>query len=163
MTNVCGSVAPPDAGVDACAPKTCVDLGAECGPNADGCGNMIQCGTCPQCFMCLGTPGLCVGGGCCPTTCQQQGFNCAIHGDGCGNIIDCGTCTAPETCGGSGSPGVCGTPPDGGVDACAPQTCAQQGFDCGFPSDACGNIIDCGTCPAGKACGGGGQPYKCGP
>jgi hypothetical protein len=25
-------------------------------------------------------------------------------------------------------------------------------------SDGCGNVLDCGTCPAGQTCGGGASP-----
>jgi len=28
--------------------------------------------------------------------------------DGCGGTLDCGTCTLPQTCGGGGTPNVCG-------------------------------------------------------
>ncbi|MGO9836570.1 MAG: hypothetical protein ACLP1X_20420 [Polyangiaceae bacterium] len=40
--------------------------------------------------------------------------------------------------------------------SCAPKTCAQQGFTCGFNSDGCGNVIPCGTCMGSDFCGGGG-------
>src|SRR5260221_10294963 len=30
-----------------CAPKTCAQQGATCGPIGDGCGNIEQCGMCP--------------------------------------------------------------------------------------------------------------------
>jgi hypothetical protein len=35
QTNVC-----------ACVPKTCAQLGLNCGPAPDNCGNQIDCGTC---------------------------------------------------------------------------------------------------------------------
>ncbi len=47
---------------------------------------------------------------CPPMTCAAQGLNCGQAGDGCGATINCGTCTAPNTCGGGGVQGVCGTP-----------------------------------------------------
>ncbi|MCC6522927.1 MAG: hypothetical protein IT373_09720 [Polyangiaceae bacterium] len=47
---------------------------------------------------------------CTQTTCSAQGLNCGPAGDGCGGTLDCGTCPAPQTCGGGGTPGVCGTP-----------------------------------------------------
>src|SRR5580693_8342617 len=30
-------------GASGCPPKTCADLGFTCGPNSDGCGNVIDC------------------------------------------------------------------------------------------------------------------------
>ena len=35
----------PDGG-PLCKPKTCLDLGLDCGPAADGCGGTLQCGIC---------------------------------------------------------------------------------------------------------------------
>src|SRR5579862_2470591 len=29
-----------------CKPKTCTELGYDCGPNADGCGGTVDCGSC---------------------------------------------------------------------------------------------------------------------
>jgi hypothetical protein len=44
---------------------TCVQAGANCGPVADGCGNVLQCGTCsaPQTCGGGGTPSVCGGSG----------------------------------------------------------------------------------------------------
>src|SRR5688500_12014170 len=39
-----------------CAPKTCAQLGRNCGPVSDGCGTTLQCGSCSQ-------PSTCGGGG----------------------------------------------------------------------------------------------------
>ncbi len=88
---------------------------------------------------------------CTAKTCAEQGFGCGAQGDGCGNEIQCGTCTAPETCGGGGTPNQCGG------NVCAALTCASQGFSCGPAGDGCGNELQCGTCPAGQACGAGGS------
>jgi hypothetical protein len=46
--------------------------------------------------------------------------------------------------------------------SCTSTTCAAQGFDCGPAGDGCGNLLDCGGCPAPQTCGGGGQPGVCG-
>jgi hypothetical protein len=43
-----------------------------------------------------------------------------------------------------------------------PQTCQGAGADCGKIGDGCGGVVDCGACPNGKICGGGGVANKCG-
>jgi hypothetical protein len=171
----------PDGGtLTPCVPKTCTQLGSNCGPQADGCGNLIQCGTCPAGQACgVGAPpGVCGASGlgpdggplnlCTPKTCAQLGFTCGPAGDGCGNLIagGCGTCPAGQACGIGGHPGVCGATglgPDGGpIDLCTPTTCAQLGFNCGQAGDGCGNALQCGTCTGPDSCGGGGMPGQCG-
>ena len=60
-------------------------------------------------------PESCSGGGvanacgCTKTTCQAQGKNCGQISDGCGGSLDCGSCSGLNTCGGGGTPGVCGS------------------------------------------------------
>jgi hypothetical protein len=56
MPGVCGG---------GCTPKTCAQQGFDCGPVGDGCGNIIQCGTCqaPQTCGGGGKPNVCGGGG----------------------------------------------------------------------------------------------------
>jgi hypothetical protein len=44
---------------------------------------------------------------------------------------------------------------------CTPTTCAAQNIQCGPAGDGCGNLLQCGPCPTGQFCGGGG-PGKCG-
>jgi hypothetical protein len=94
----------------ACTPRTCMDQNISCGPAGDGCGGLLQCGTCqpPQTCGGGGTPGQCGGEGCVPATCEQLGLNCGPVGTGCGGLLQCGTCQPPETCGGGGTPGQCG-------------------------------------------------------
>ena len=103
----------PDGGSSACSPKTCQQLGFDCGDNADGCGGVLQCGVC-------NAPDVCGGGGfskcgnngfapdgavaCVPTTCAQLAINCGPAGDGCGGVLQCGTCVLPDICGGGGKP-----------------------------------------------------------
>lgn len=53
---------------------------------------------------------------------------------------------------------VSSTPPP----ACVKKTCAGQGLGCGLAGDGCGGQLDCGNCPAGQTCGGGGVPSQCG-
>ena len=82
---------------------------------------------------------------CTPTTCAAQGKNCGSIPDGCGGTLTCGTCSAPQTCGGGGTPNVCGA-------TCTPTTCAAQGKNCGSISDGCGGTLTCGTCGSGQTC-----------
>ena len=101
----------PDGG-PLCTPKTCAEEGYDCGPQGDGCGNLLQCGTCTPPATCGGGGmGVCgvPDGGCIPETCLQEHINCGPAGDGCGNLIpSCGICVSPQTCGGGGVAGQCG-------------------------------------------------------
>ncbi len=150
-----GSCVTPD--VPTCTPTTCAAQNISCGPAGDGCGNVLQCGSCPSGQSCGGggTPSHCGSTTCTPTTCVAQNIHCGPAGDGCGNLIQCGSCPS-GTCGGGGTPGVCGS------GTCNPTTCAAQNIQCGPAGDGCGNQINCGNCPAGQSCGGGGMPGKCG-
>jgi len=163
VAGVCGS---PDAGTgnSSCTPLTCAAYPNTCGVQSDGCGGLTQdCNPCtaPQTCGGAGVSGQC---GTPPsTTCTPQpcpaSIQCGPASDGCGGVIaSCGTCTAPQTCGGGGTSGVCG-----GNSGCTPLTCAQQNISCGPAGDGCGNVIaSCGTCTAPQTCGGGGTPGACG-
>jgi hypothetical protein len=97
--------------------------------------------------------------GCTPSTCQELDANCGPVADPkCGGLVDCGACPAGQSCGNAG-PNKCGM---GSADACAPQTCADQGATCGQIGDGCGNTISCGSCSAPKTCGGGAAMNQCG-
>jgi hypothetical protein len=152
----------PDA--SSCAPSSCTAQGIGCGPAGDGCGNLLDCGSCPTGQTCggSGAPGQCgapVSSSCTPFSCAQQNITCGPAGDGCGRLLDCGSCQLPATCGGGGVPGQCGAPD---AATCKPQTCTDQHLGCGLAGDGCGNQLDCGSCPTGQACGGGGVPGQCG-
>jgi hypothetical protein len=142
----------------ACQTTTCAALGVQCGPAGDGCGGLLQCGTCaaPQTCGGGGTPSVCGAPTCVPKTCQDQNIQCGPAGDGCGGQIACGSCAMGQSCGGGGMPGVCGT------QQCSPKTCAALGVGCGPAGDGCGGLLQCGTCEAGETCGGGGKPGICG-
>ncbi|MBI5534168.1 MAG: hypothetical protein HY898_15705 [Deltaproteobacteria bacterium] len=150
-------VAAADAKKDgngSCVPLTCGAIGAECGSTPDGCGSVLECGSCKPNVVCGGGgPNQCGSTPCTPKTCAGLPNACGVMSDGCAETIDCGSCTAPKTCGGGGVANTCG---------CAAPSCASLGASCGTPSDACGNTVSCGTCTAPQTCGGGGQPYKCG-
>jgi hypothetical protein len=131
----------------ACMPKTCAELNADCGPVADGCGGLLDCGP----AMCPKAGEICGGGGpskcgvadsgCKAKTCVELDANCGKQGDGCGNLIDCGTCTGTDTCGGV-TPNKCGTPPK---PACTAKTCVEMGYNCGPVADGCGGLVNCGA------------------
>lgn len=95
-----GSSSSSSSGGTTCVPVTCSEAGVGCGPLQDGCGGLLDCGSCPQCSTCGGggVPGLCGGQACCPLTCGQLGLTCGISSDGCGLVLDCGTCAPGESC-----------------------------------------------------------------
>jgi hypothetical protein len=103
----------PTGPAPSCTPLNCAQQGTSCGPAGDGCGGLIQCGSCSLPAQCGagGQPGVCAvpdGGSCVPRTCQQLNYNCGPSGDGCGGLLQCGTCVSPQTCGGGGTAGQCG-------------------------------------------------------
>jgi hypothetical protein len=157
-----GQCGEPDGG--ACTPLPCAQQGLACGPAGDGCGHDIQCGTCPSGQTCGGggVRGQCGepdGGACTPISCASQGLACGPAGNGCGGVIQCGTCPTGQTCGGGGVEGHCGAPDSG---ACVPRSCGAQAIACGPAGDGCGGAVQCGPCPTGQTCGGGGVPGHCG-
>ena len=79
------------------------------------------------------------------------GLNWKAHSaaDGCGGACSQGACSPPNTCGGGGTPNVCGCTPD------------CQGKACGA-SDGCGGACSQGACTPPNTCGGGGTPNVCG-
>ena len=149
--------------VPTCTPKTCAQLGYTCGPEGDGCGGQLACGTCSGCQACGGggSPGVCGGVCCVPKTCAQQNLQCGPAGDGCGGLLQCGSCPNGQSCGGGGVNGVCGAIPDGSL-GCTPRTCAQQNVNCGPAGDGCGGLLQCGPCVSPQTCGGGGVNGQCG-
>jgi hypothetical protein len=48
------------------------------------------------------------------------------------------------------------------LPTCTPLSCADQGIACGPAGDGCGAAVQCGDCPPGQQCGGGGKPGVCG-
>jgi hypothetical protein len=93
-------------------PRTCADLGYNCGFSGDGCddGVALNCGTCVNGRTCGGGgPGVCGTGLCVPRTCADVAASCGLIGDGCGGTVDCGTCPDDQHCGGGDVSNVCGT------------------------------------------------------
>src|SRR4051812_9816113 len=110
-----------------CRPRQCTS--PVCGVmQDDGCGMLVAC-SCPN--------------DCIAATCASAGAECGSLDDGCGHTLDCGGCEGEETCGGSGTPNVCG---------CTPTTCERTGRRCGELSDGCGGVLACGDCASGCSC-----------
>jgi hypothetical protein len=148
-----------------CVPQTCGQLGYDCGPASDGCGNQIDCGPCPFSESC--SIARCVwpadAGPCVPATCQGLGYQCGSTSDGCGGRLECGTCPVSQFCGGGGVRRCGGTclPPDSGISwvdqcqlacssadggACVGVSCLGHGHACGYVPNGCGGLVDCGAC-----------------
>jgi hypothetical protein len=69
----CGGIGLTPDGAPACSPTTCQALGYDCGPAGDGCGGLLQCGTCSGSLICGGSsPGVCGTGVNCTNLCKQQ-------------------------------------------------------------------------------------------
>src|SRR4051812_32369018 len=73
-----------------------------------------------------------------PTTCTPNCAGLVCGNDGCGG--SCGTCTGDLRC----VNGACCAPASSAV------TCAGR---CGRHPDACGQAVNCGTCPTGSCAG----------
>ncbi len=109
----------PDA-QQGCGLVTCASHGATCGPVGDGCGGVIDCGSCTAPETCGGGGTLFTcgdggggGGTCTPRTCADVGANCGKVADGCGGLTaDCGGCGMGEACGAGGTPNVCAAIPN---------------------------------------------------
>jgi hypothetical protein len=123
--------------------EVCNGLDDNCDGRIDEGPNLVEGEVCQVSLACA----------CQPATCAALGKNCGSVPDGCGGTLSCGTCSAPQSCGGGGTPNVCG---------CTPTTCAAQGAQCGTLADGCGGTLSCGTCSAPQSCGGGGTPNVCG-
>lgn len=74
---------------------TCTDLEAECGTHDDGCGNLIECGSCDCGHDCEN--GVCTLPGC-----LSLGVECGSWEleDSCDppNVVECGTCEEGFEC-----------------------------------------------------------------
>jgi hypothetical protein len=106
-----------DAGAeDACAPRTCADVGVECGEAPDGCGGTAVCPPCGAGKACDDKTRTCVDP-CGPTTCADANAGCGVFHDGCGAPHDCGGCPV-------------------GTGTCIDNQCTCLG------SETCGNAVD---------------------
>jgi hypothetical protein len=99
-----------------------------------------------------------------------EGLGAATDGGSCAsNPCDPGCIDYPDTPTGLGTDGGL-TATDAGISlysdggvTCVQKSCSDLGKNCGFASDTCGGLLNCGTCPAGQACGAGGTPNVCAP
>lgn len=130
----CGGGGYNKCGSGPCVPLTCEQANATCGMISDGCGHVVECGSCPSGQPCKGNQCECT-----PVTCASVGATCGNLSDGCGKVLDCGACPPGLTC----SQNAC---------SCEPKTCASAGASCGNISDGCGKAIDCGSCQPGSSC-----------
>jgi hypothetical protein len=140
---------PRDAGANSCKAHL-----AQCATNVSCCSG--------HCVKPTLSHGVALFGECCtPTTCQAAGANCGTipDGDCTGFTLNCGTtCPAGQSCGGGGTPNVCGTSTTTTATttstttttACVPKVCdISQIFGvCGTLDDGCGGTIfcQCGIC-----------------
>jgi hypothetical protein len=136
------------SGSEDCTPKTCTDLGKQCGTWDDGCGGSITCDSCPQnescnegqCeFVCLDCQGCCTA-----TSCEQgvQNHACGTDGEPCqecnsdeicmngdcvpNNCLDCEGCCSENMCLVGDSINACGS--DGETcTVCAPNNKCEDG------------------------------------
>ena len=85
---------------------------------------------------------------------RAQDVDCGPAGDGCGSVAPVRRLPGGRRpAAAAATPSVCGAP------SCTPQTCATlRASSCGPAGDGCGGLLQCGTCPAGQTCGGGGMP-----
>ena len=162
------TASPADGGSSGCTPTTCAQLGYTCGVAADGCGGVLNCGTCanPQFCggggfdKCGGDNGLAADGGvpCTPTTCASSATPAASPptAAAASSIAaaaptrSTAAAAATDQCGGNN-----GLAADGSV-ACTPETCSSLGYTCGVAGDGCGGTLNCGSCANPQYCGGGG-------
>ncbi|HET8940147.1 MAG TPA: hypothetical protein VFN67_42190 [Polyangiales bacterium] len=158
VANQCGKVA--------CKPKTQNEAcpgsaqGMSCGAQPDGCGNLIDCGTCAEDARCgLTTPSICGQLPVCQPTPASTvcAGKCGSLPDGCGGVYQCSsgnggvTCTGTEYCGANKQANKCGIPPV----SCVPKSCAELGHTCGLASDGCGHVLNCWTeCAGNTSCTG---------
>lgn len=73
---------------------------------------------------------------------------------GCASEPGAAVSNATDAGGGTDAPGT-------DAQGCGKSTCASLGAQCGSAPDGCGGVLQCGACPTGQLCGGGG-PNRCG-
>jgi hypothetical protein len=157
-----------EGGGGGCQPTTCDELGKNCGQVADGCGGLLDCGSCADGSSCgIVTANVCtvLEDLCVPALPEDvcAGKECGAEGDGCGGTVSCGTCPDGEACG-IGQAFQCGTVLTGDDNQCPAliTDCSVAGVECGLTGNGCGGTLNCGTCMGTDTCGGGGVAGVCG-
>ena len=133
---------------NACDAWTCSSVGAECGQIDNGCGELQDCGVCPDGSYC-GTerPNRCSDQPCLPaTSCAELDAECGSVPN-CQTTLDCGVCDEGERCQFDWESDSVST-----RCVCDPITCAERGAECGPLDNGCGKTIQCGTCDAPAVC-----------
>jgi hypothetical protein len=125
-----------------CVPtQRACDPRAQCGTQDDGCGVLLNCGTCSSDSFCLENSCLAIATHCVQYCRYEYSLcmNCDRSRPGCPLPSQCAT--GQQSC-------LAGC-------NCKPKTCADLGVQCGSPDDTCGHPLDCGRCPSGSTCSGG--------
>jgi hypothetical protein len=146
-------------GVLGCERASCELLGKNCGAVADGCGGMLECGSCGEAAACgVVSANVCTAFAdlCTPAAREVAcaGKQCGQEGDGCGGAVDCGSCPEGQTCG-SKAAFQCAAPLTGSDEECPAriESCTAVGAECGLVGNGCGGALDCGVCQEGELCG----------
>ena len=125
-----------------------------CAPRGDGCGDLLQCGNCPNGTTC--------GGGCPASAVRRRAGTLrparrrasSAARPATAAAASSSAATRPARRWRASQPGGA---PDAG--ACSPISCASQHISCGPRATAAVVTgVDCGTCPLNQTCGGGGAP-----
>lgn len=100
-TTICPEGCEDGRCLGSCQPTTCAEEHAECGTLGDGCGETLDCGTCPDGQICgERAPNRC-GDACSPSSCTDDSPLCTPIEDGCGGTFSCtnvcGGCVALES------------------------------------------------------------------
>src|SRR5262249_12045842 len=135
--------------------------GSGCNTTAD-CTNgeaciSLTCAPCTASSQCTSLQ-VCVSGACQTCTNSSQ----CLSGDVCSGGACVSACTTCMAAGGTCRAGnmpmstavvvVLNIAPGG---SCTPESCVQQGLECGPAGDGCGGVVECGQCPAPGVCGAG--------
>jgi hypothetical protein len=142
--------------------SSCSALGAQCGTVKTSCGIHISCGDCPASQWCDPQTHQCTT--CTPVTCQDLGYECGSAWNGCGPYaanLSCGDCANSEVCNTAlhVCEPACTAPSDATVCAAA----KANGVECGYVTNGCGGLANCGGCPNGQRCGTRGVANRCEP
>jgi hypothetical protein len=131
----------------------------------NSCGVRLHCGYCSENEECNADSNQCEP--CAEPTCADLGVECGSAWNGCGNPsqennqLNCADCAGDMIC--NDNYNICerDCTPGAAEDICF-QAFADQGVECGWISDGCGGLVNCGdTCPPGEACGVRGVANRC--